>query len=537
MARTVEAPATLAGGLRRTVFGDELPHPVILVAGSIAIVAGVVLRFWAPTALWLDEALSVNIARLPLGHIPQALSHDGAPPLYYVLLHFWMALFGRSDLAVRSLSGLTSVVSLPFFWVAGRRLGGRKVAWVTFFLALTSPFAINYATSARMYSLMILLSLLGYLAISRAFENPTPGRLLGVAAVTAALLYTHYWGLYLVVVAGAWVAWRVRTTGRGRTVLRAMLGGVVLWLPWAPVFAYQTLHTGTPWTTAASPGDLLGVFIDYSGSGPWGGLLMFASFALFLLGTFGRTAVPGTVVSVEDPDGFTRRVPAGPAVVLELRPRPGMAPLVGVAFATLLIAVVLGAIANAAFVARYTAVVLPLFLLVVATGVAVIPGRAFRTGCMVVLSVAGLLTGLGENGQQRTEATRVAAILNAQAQPGDVVVYCPDQLGPAVDRLLQVPSVDEMTFPRAIGPQRVDWVDYRKVIAATDVERFAQEALARLTTGHTLWLVWRDGYPALGGDCGYVKSWLDLLHSPGVTVVRENGGTYYEYENLVRYTG
>jgi hypothetical protein len=39
-------------------------------------------------------------------------------------------------------------------------LGGRTVGWVTFFLAVSSPFAINYATSARMYSLMILLSVL-----------------------------------------------------------------------------------------------------------------------------------------------------------------------------------------------------------------------------------------------------------------------------------------------------------------------------------------------------------------------------------------
>ena len=45
-----------------------------------------------------------------------------------------------------------------------------------------------------------------------------------------------------------------------------------------------------------------------------------------------------------------------------------------------MLAVVLGAVANAAFVARYTAVVLPLFLLVVATGVAVLPGRRFRVG-------------------------------------------------------------------------------------------------------------------------------------------------------------
>ncbi|MGH9114468.1 MAG: glycosyltransferase family 39 protein, partial [Acidimicrobiales bacterium] len=194
----VEAPSAQAGDLRRTLFGEaRRVHPVLLGAGVVAILAGVALRFWAPSPLWLDETISVNISRLPLTEIPRALSHDGAPPLYYYLLHFWMDVFGQGDFAVRALSGLASVVALPVFWFAGRRLGGRHVAWVTFFLALTSPFAIDYATNTRMYSLMILWSVLGYLALCRAIERPTRGRLVALGAVTAALLYTHYWGLYL----------------------------------------------------------------------------------------------------------------------------------------------------------------------------------------------------------------------------------------------------------------------------------------------------------------------------------------------------
>lgn len=538
MAATAVSPATLVSGLRQSLFGSpERNRRVLASLGVVAVVAGVALRFWAPSPLWLDETISVNIARLPLTDIPRALSHDGAPPLYYVMLHFWMEVFGRSDFAVRALSGLVSVASLPLFWLAGKRLGGPTVGWVTFFLGVSSPFAINYATATRMYSLMIMLSLLGYLALRRALEQPSRGRLLAVAAVTAGLLYTHYWGIYLVLVSASWIAWKARRGGPFRPVLRAVGAGSLAWLPWSPVFAYQALHTGTPWTSPASPGDLLGVFGDFSGPGSWGMLLMFATFALFLVGVFGRTAVPGTVVRVTEPDATVREERCGPAVVIEARPRPGMGPLVVVAVGTLVVAVVLGAVAHAAFVARYTAVVLPLFLMVVATGIAVVPGRRFRAGCMVVICLAGLLTGYGENRQQRTQASQVAAVLNAQAQSGDVVVYCPDQLGPAVDRLLRVPGVLQLTFPRAIGPQRVDWVDYKKVIARTDVQAFAQEVLARVGAGHTLWLVWRDGYPGLGPDCGYLKSWLDLLRSPGPTVVHENGRVFYEYENLVRYAG
>ena len=44
---------------------------------------------------WIDEGLSVGIADRPLSDIPAALRLDGSPPLYYSLLHVWMAVFGH----------------------------------------------------------------------------------------------------------------------------------------------------------------------------------------------------------------------------------------------------------------------------------------------------------------------------------------------------------------------------------------------------------------------------------------------------------
>ena len=461
---TVEIQAGLGGSLRARLFREgEDPHPAVIVAGVVAVIAGIVLRFWSPSALWLDEALTVNIAHLPLRQIPAALAHDGSPPLYYAMLHLWMAVFGTGDFAARSLSGVISVLTLPVFWIAGKRLGGRKVAWVVFFLALSSPFAISYATSARMYSLMILLSLLGFIAVSRALEDPTWAHLAEVAAVTAALLYTHYWALYLVIVTAGWLVWmerRPRWRGKAApseippadaaarwAVLKAMGVGCLLWLPWMPVFVFQTLHTGTPWTGSAGPGDLLQVFSDYSGTGPWATLLMFATFSLFVLGIFGRPSASGEVAGMEAGQGALGASSTGPGVVLSLHPRSDTGPLAGIVTGTLTVAVVLGAVANTAFVARYTAVVLPLFLLVVSAGVATIPGKRFTAGCVAVLCLAGLLTGEASNDQQRTQAVQIASVLNSQAQAGDVVAYCPDQLGPAVHRLLDVPGVVELTFP------------------------------------------------------------------------------------------
>src|SRR5205085_11217079 len=103
----------------------------------IVLALGVVLRFASWSHLWLDEALTLNIARLPLSDLTAALRHDGAPPVYYVLLHGWTAVFGTSTLAVRALPGLFAVIALPLMWFAARRVGGPRVAWAATVLLAT----------------------------------------------------------------------------------------------------------------------------------------------------------------------------------------------------------------------------------------------------------------------------------------------------------------------------------------------------------------------------------------------------------------
>src|SRR5215212_3390685 len=62
---------------------------------------------------WIDEGLSVGIADRPLSEIPAALRLDGSPPLYYSLLHVWMALFGSGEPATHALSLLFALLAVP----------------------------------------------------------------------------------------------------------------------------------------------------------------------------------------------------------------------------------------------------------------------------------------------------------------------------------------------------------------------------------------------------------------------------------------
>ena len=157
---------------------------------------GIWMRFSQPSLLWLDEALTVNIAKLPLGSLHQALKEDGAPPLYYLLLHFWISLFGSSNAAVRSFSGVCSVATIVVLYFLVKRVWGREVGLLSVALLLGSSFAIYFATETRMYALVMLLCALGGLFLVRLFEAPCWQRMVPFGLTLAALAYTplslHY---------------------------------------------------------------------------------------------------------------------------------------------------------------------------------------------------------------------------------------------------------------------------------------------------------------------------------------------------------
>src|SRR3954468_11582869 len=108
--------------------------------------------------LWLDEGLSIGIADRPLADIPGVLRQDGSPPLYYLLLHGWMELAGRSEAATHALSLLFALLAVPAAFWAGRALFGENAAWVAAVLTALNPFLGGYAQETRMYSLLVLLA-------------------------------------------------------------------------------------------------------------------------------------------------------------------------------------------------------------------------------------------------------------------------------------------------------------------------------------------------------------------------------------------
>lgn len=498
--------------------------PWLRVATGSALVLAVVVRFATVSPLWLDEAQTVAIAKLALGDIAEGLRHDGAPPLFYFLLHGWIGVFGDGDLAVRFLPGLFGVACLPLVWLAGRRLGGSTVAWSALLLLAASPFAVRYATEARQYSMVMALVLIGYLALTELLERPASTRAaVGVAATTGALLLSHYWAIYLLFVVGVSLLVVVRRAPGDSTIrvgarkgLVAMAAGSVAFLPWVPSFLYQLSHTGTPWGAPGRLRSTIDTVFHFSG-GYWdpGLLLGMITYVLMALALVGR-AVDG------------RRVE------LDLRTRPGGRHLAVVGFGTLAVAVLATVIGRSAFAVRYAAVMFPMVVLLAALGTRVLLDRRVRHGVLAVAVVSGFWAIAPNVFGDRTSAARVAAALAAGVQPGDVVGYCPDQLGPSVSRLLPEDFAGtQLTFPRATPPPIVDWVDYAEVNEAADPAAFAQLLLDRAGSTGTVWMVWAPGYRTFEDKCQGILGNLDLARRNNTRPVKLPKN--FEKPGLIRF--
>ena len=117
--------------------------------------------------------------------------------------------------------------------------------------------------------LLLVLLLLAHLAVVRAWEQPSTVRLAALAGVTAALLLTHYWSLFLVMVVGSALLWVSRGPERRRAfrLAGAVAAGGLGFLPWLPVFFDQLAHTGTPWSPAPRPTVVAALTLEAYGGG------------------------------------------------------------------------------------------------------------------------------------------------------------------------------------------------------------------------------------------------------------------------------
>ena len=188
------------GRLPRRGEPDTTRSTALLVLAGL-VVAGLAVRLAVTRGIWLDEAISIHQARLPLHDLFQNLYNgDRQPPLYHLTLWASIRAFGHGEFAVRLPSLIAGTLVIPAIYELGRELYDRRTGLLAAAFAAASPLLVWYSQEVRMYEFVALFGVLAVLAQLRAIRNGTMLNWAAYILATAALLWSQYFGLLLILV-------------------------------------------------------------------------------------------------------------------------------------------------------------------------------------------------------------------------------------------------------------------------------------------------------------------------------------------------
>ena len=283
----------------------------LVALASVAAATGFLLYRLAPDvtgkALYEDEAITALISMRPLTEVLDTVVVDrGGAPLHFVLAH---AVFGvdASSSALRWLSVLFALASVPLCFDLGRRLGGPGAGVIAAVVAASSTALAVYGSFGRMYALLVFVAALFADLFVRALELRTTSAVAFAAAAGWLLPAVHPYGAIpaLVALIAAAVIWRGRPLSAAVPVVIAVVAALPLVYGDLRLAHRASVGAGGE-RSLASPGeawDQLVAAVSAFAGGDGAALVFFTALALVGLAVLARRepAVAAVAVSTAIP--------------------------------------------------------------------------------------------------------------------------------------------------------------------------------------------------------------------------------------------
>ncbi|MCB2194615.1 MAG: glycosyltransferase family 39 protein [Bacteroidetes bacterium] len=145
-----------------------------------------------------DEPFSIFHAQLGVSSIIEHLKQGNNPPLFEIILHYWIRLFGISAMSVRFLPLLFSTITVLFIYKIGTSFFNLRIAIVSSLLFTFSNYHLFFAHESRVYSLFALLTTISMFAFLKLQQDRKSRKHFILLIVTNILLiYSHYFGFWV----------------------------------------------------------------------------------------------------------------------------------------------------------------------------------------------------------------------------------------------------------------------------------------------------------------------------------------------------
>ena len=200
----------------------------------IIIVFSLVLRLInLNQSLWLDEAAQAIESSGSLGSLGYIVA-DFMPPLFHILLHFWMSIF-TNEVWMRLLSVFMGVGTIFFTYKIAQKIYSEQVGHISALLLTISPFHIYYSQELRPYSLATFVTTAGtYFLLTNNW--------VAYAVVAVLTVYSLYTAPFIFVAHGVYIFLKKRKAFL--YWMKAISISLLSFVPWLPTF-FQQLSGGS----------------------------------------------------------------------------------------------------------------------------------------------------------------------------------------------------------------------------------------------------------------------------------------------------
>lgn len=335
-----------------------------------------------------------------------------------------------------------------------------------------------------MYSLMVVLSLLTSAAFLHVFVFRDRRYLPVFAALLAAILYTHSWGIFFT--AGSLATFAMlwwQSDERGALLKDAALAfglAFVLYIPWLPTLLYQAAHTGAPWLNPPRFGVAVQVTKSLLGGGT-------ATVALVLAAGSGLASV--VLQRIED------------------RERKAVFAAAALAIFTLAVAWVFSQV-SPAWTTRYLGATLGPMLILAALGLS----RAGTLGLVALVIILGIWsvpkTSTLEN---KSNAADLSQAVQTKLRDGDLVVTLQPEQAPLMHYHLPGGLDDKLREATQLGEVEtkgvMDWRDVQERLEEATPEKNLKPLLDSLPRSQHVLLV----YPVTTDISNWDAPWTSLV--------------------------
>ncbi len=251
----------------------------------VILAIGLTLRLYRidRQGLWYDELHSI-IPTSPTNSLVSVIEYckDDQPPAFFLMLYFWYNVFPYNEASGKVLCAIIGVLGIVSMYFLGKEVGGRNVGLAVSFLTAGNIFHVYYSQELRFYGLLFLMTCLSFLFFIRFIKLPIIRNQLIFSITTALLLYTHYFGL-VVILTQAIIFMIIGLVNRRG--VKFFLKGLacaafvlLAFLPWIPIIM-NDLQIKSFWIEDPGPLFIIDYFRSYF-SGWWG-----LSFKYILNGT------------------------------------------------------------------------------------------------------------------------------------------------------------------------------------------------------------------------------------------------------------